>query len=343
MHAPASAPVALTTSSRVPGVIERASGPSPSTREPAADRLPVRRRRNTGTDPTAEIAAVKAAGVRVISLGYGASVNIAKMSRSPARPNDYFYAPSSGELGWVYEQHRAGHLPDRAASGERRREPGALRGPIAGQPHAARRGARRRTARRSHLTSTWSEVSGPAPVTFVDASSPMTDVIFSDPGTYILQLEGSDGLLTTRRPGDDHRRPGAVSTGRQPRPRAVVAGSIGRRDAGDADGDLDRRAKPSDRELRRPNRGDGGESDRDHPGDQRGGRRDASRTRERSPGLTPCRRRRWAAPPSSRRRRWRSPGLARRRSAASPHRDGSARPGRRRRSWGWSPSPWRRG
>ena len=47
------------------------------------------------------------------------------------------------------------------------------------------------------LTSTWSEVSGPAPVAFTDATSPVTDVVFSAPGTYVLQLEGSDGLLAT--------------------------------------------------------------------------------------------------------------------------------------------------
>ncbi len=47
------------------------------------------------------------------------------------------------------------------------------------------------------LTSTWTEISGPAPVTFANASSPVTDVLFTDPGTYILQLEATDGFLTT--------------------------------------------------------------------------------------------------------------------------------------------------
>ena len=48
-----------------------------------------------------------------------------------------------------------------------------------------------------NLTSTWTEVSGPAPVAFTDPSSPVTNVLFTDPGTYVLQLEGSDGFLST--------------------------------------------------------------------------------------------------------------------------------------------------
>src|SRR4029077_19770202 len=47
------------------------------------------------------------------------------------------------------------------------------------------------------LTSTWTEVSGPAPVAFSDPRSPVTGVVFTEPGTYVLQLEVSDGFITT--------------------------------------------------------------------------------------------------------------------------------------------------
>jgi RHS repeat-associated protein len=47
------------------------------------------------------------------------------------------------------------------------------------------------------LTSEWTVLSGPAPVTFADASSPVTDAVFTDPGTYVLQLAASDGFTTS--------------------------------------------------------------------------------------------------------------------------------------------------
>jgi RHS repeat-associated protein len=47
------------------------------------------------------------------------------------------------------------------------------------------------------LTVSWREVSGPAPVSFLDPHSPTTSVVFTDPGTYVLQLEATDGQTTT--------------------------------------------------------------------------------------------------------------------------------------------------
>jgi hypothetical protein len=47
------------------------------------------------------------------------------------------------------------------------------------------------------LTTTWSVVSGPGPVTFDDANQPATAATFNVPGTYVLQLSAFDGALTT--------------------------------------------------------------------------------------------------------------------------------------------------
>ena len=46
------------------------------------------------------------------------------------------------------------------------------------------------------LTLTWSEFSGPAPVTFGSPSSAVTQATFSVAGTYILQLSATDGINT---------------------------------------------------------------------------------------------------------------------------------------------------
>ena len=152
----------------------------------------------TGDNPAAEIAAVKAAGVRVIALGYGSNVNIAEMKQQVAStPNDYFYAPSVNELGWIYgsiDQDTCRTLPPLVSAGGNQglyevRLPSTLT--LQGEVHGS--GPRGDL----NLTSTWTEVSGPAPVAFADPSSPVTNVLFTDPGTYILQLEGSDGFLTT--------------------------------------------------------------------------------------------------------------------------------------------------
>ena len=45
------------------------------------------------------------------------------------------------------------------------------------------------------LTSMWSQVSGPGTATFTAPTSPMTDVTFSAPGTYVLRLTASDTEL----------------------------------------------------------------------------------------------------------------------------------------------------
>jgi RHS repeat-associated protein/uncharacterized repeat protein (TIGR01451 family) len=48
----------------------------------------------------------------------------------------------------------------------------------------------------SALTSSWVQVSGPGTAVFADATRPITGVTFTEPGTYVLRLIGSDGELS---------------------------------------------------------------------------------------------------------------------------------------------------
>ncbi len=45
----------------------------------------------------------------------------------------------------------------------------------------------------SGMTTTWTRISGPGPVTFGDASSPVTDASFSTAGSYLLRMSATDG------------------------------------------------------------------------------------------------------------------------------------------------------
>jgi hypothetical protein len=47
------------------------------------------------------------------------------------------------------------------------------------------------------VTSTWTQVSGPAGVTFADRASPTTTATFPSQGTYVLRLTASDGAATS--------------------------------------------------------------------------------------------------------------------------------------------------
>ncbi len=46
------------------------------------------------------------------------------------------------------------------------------------------------------LTTTWTKVSGPGPVTFAAANNPITTATFTEPGIYVLRLTANDSLLT---------------------------------------------------------------------------------------------------------------------------------------------------
>lgn len=47
------------------------------------------------------------------------------------------------------------------------------------------------------LTATWSQISGPAAVTFTTADAPQTTATFTEAGVYVLQLAATDGDLST--------------------------------------------------------------------------------------------------------------------------------------------------
>jgi RHS repeat-associated protein len=48
----------------------------------------------------------------------------------------------------------------------------------------------------STLTTTWTKVSGPGPVTFAAPGNPVTTATFTEPGMYVLRLTATDSLLT---------------------------------------------------------------------------------------------------------------------------------------------------
>jgi YD repeat-containing protein len=152
---------------------------------------------NNQGDPAPAIAAIKAAGIRVISIAMGAAINVPLMQQIASSPNDYFYAPTTTELAWAYgnvTQDACRSLAPLVSAGGNQglysvRLPDTLT--LQGEAHGS--GPRGDLG----LTTTWTEVSGPGPVTFTDASSPVTSALFTVPGTYVLQLEASDGFLTT--------------------------------------------------------------------------------------------------------------------------------------------------
>ncbi len=153
---------------------------------------------NTGVDPSPEIAQIKAAGIRTIAVGLGATINVDLMRQIASSSNDYFYAPTATELSWVYanvagDACRA-NSPPLVSAGDNQglysvRLPDSLT--LQGEAHGSGPQGDLR------LTTSWTQLSGPAPVTFTDASTPVTDALFTEPGTYVLQLEASDGILTT--------------------------------------------------------------------------------------------------------------------------------------------------
>ena len=48
----------------------------------------------------------------------------------------------------------------------------------------------------STLSTTWTKVSGPGPVTFAEPNNPVTSATFTEPGNYVLRLTATDSLLT---------------------------------------------------------------------------------------------------------------------------------------------------
>ena len=151
----------------------------------------------TGADPTPQIAQLHALGIRTLAVGLGPDVHVDVMRQLASSANDYFYAPTTAELAWVYgnlEDDACRNSPPLVSAGGDMglysvRLPDVLT--LQGEVHGSGPQGDKR------LTSAWTQVSGPAVVSFTDASSPVTQVLFSEPGTYVFQLAASDGFLTT--------------------------------------------------------------------------------------------------------------------------------------------------
>jgi RHS repeat-associated protein len=152
---------------------------------------------NTGADPSPELAQLRSSGTRSVVIGIGSNIDPILLRQIATSANDYFFAPSASEIAWAYGNVTADAcrtLPPLVSAGG---NPGlySVQLPtmltLQGEAHG---GGEQGDLR---LTTQWTQLSGPAPVTFADATSPVTDVVFTLPGTYVLQLSASDGFLTT--------------------------------------------------------------------------------------------------------------------------------------------------
>jgi RHS repeat-associated protein len=152
---------------------------------------------NSFGDPAPALASLKASGIRTIAIGLGSDIDGPALRGIASAPGEYFYAPSSDDLSWIYAtvgQDVCRNRPplvraggDQGAYEVRLPHELTLQGEVHddGPPGDPR------------LTSLWTQVSGPAPVAFGDATSPVTAAVFTEPGTYVLELAASDGFLTS--------------------------------------------------------------------------------------------------------------------------------------------------
>jgi RHS repeat-associated protein len=149
---------------------------------------------NSFGDPEPALVRLAASGIRTFAFGLGSSADFAMLQRIASSKNELFYVPTADELGWLYKNLQRdlcrNQAPlayaggDQGAYGVRLPESLTLHGEVHDDGPV------------ELLTSQWSVVSGPGTVTFTDASSPTTTALFSDPGTYVLKLEASDGVNT---------------------------------------------------------------------------------------------------------------------------------------------------
>jgi RHS repeat-associated protein len=155
----------------------------------------------TQADPATLHAQVASSGVRSIAIGYGSDYGtdphgIQIMTALASSQSDYFYAPTAAELEWTYSNLSSdlcrNPVPLVSAGGNQDfyevRLPDTLT--LNGQVHDVNG-----ISGDTRLTTQWTLVSGPGPVTFTDASSPVTQALFAVPGVYVLQLEATDGFL----------------------------------------------------------------------------------------------------------------------------------------------------
>ncbi len=139
--------------------------------------------------------AAKAAGIRLITIAYGAA-NAAMMQSWASSSSDYYASPTPDQMTAVYGSISASicRSPNQAPVVDAGPDqavvlPAAatLLGTMSddGLPQG------------STLTATWTMFSGPGTVTFANSSAPATTATFSAAGTYVLQLSASDGQLTS--------------------------------------------------------------------------------------------------------------------------------------------------
>ena len=148
-------------------------------------------------DPQPAIAALKATSIRVITVGLGSSIDGALLRQAASGVSDFYYAPSGKDLQYIYDtitnsicRNRAPLVkagPDQGVLGVKLPLTLQLNGEVhddgpLGDPR---------------LTSVWSQVSGPEHVVFLRPESPVTEVMFFFPGTYVLRLTATDTLATT--------------------------------------------------------------------------------------------------------------------------------------------------
>jgi RHS repeat-associated protein/uncharacterized repeat protein (TIGR01451 family) len=149
---------------------------------------------NSFGDPEPALARLATSGIRTFAFALGPDVDIAMLKRIASSKNDLFYVPTSDELVWLYSNLRndvcRNQVPLANAGGNQ----GAYSVRL---PHQLTlHGDVHDDGPVATLTSEWTFVSGPAPVTFLDASSPETVALFTEPGTYVLRLSASDGEFT---------------------------------------------------------------------------------------------------------------------------------------------------
>ncbi len=152
---------------------------------------------NTWGEPEPAIARLAASGIRTVTIGLGSDIDRVMLTRIASSLNDYFYAPSGPELEWIYNnvnQNICRNQPPLVRAGGNQGLYSARLPEIVtlnGEVHDDGPDGDLR------ITSEWTQVSGPAPVAFSDATSPVTQALFTEPGIYVLRLTGTDGFLTT--------------------------------------------------------------------------------------------------------------------------------------------------
>ena len=149
--------------------------------------------KNTDGDPFGPAAAAKAAGIRIIAVGLGADVDETELRRIASNSFDYYSAPTSADLSWTFsliagticsnEPPLVDAGPDQAVALS---EMATLQGTATddGRPSG------------SVLSVIWRKASGPGDVTFDPPNATNTTAAFSAAGTYVLELEATDGVLT---------------------------------------------------------------------------------------------------------------------------------------------------